>query len=373
LKLFENLEMCLVSKMEEKLERIRAWRDGKKMPPFTLDINPTDRCNLLCLSCWRMNEKFRNLDPSVYELKDEVIKRYVKEGIKFGIEEFEITGGGEPLMRKELVLELMKMIKEEGKWGNITTNGTLFEEEDITQIIEMGWDRITFSLDGPNAEINDYLRGKGCFETVVKNIRRFQHEKERMKTDKPILKFNVVISRINFRHLPEMIRLAKKMGIEIVHFDKMTVHSSIGEKIKVRKEEMGELKRKLIEAQKLADGYNILTNARELTSEPFVDKSNEMVELMRKDSGKDFNNLYCYEPWWHIVVKPDGSVQPCCLFDSKEENIKQKSLKQIWFGDYFERIRKSIMEREFFEFCKICNAGQFLENRRIREALKWKK
>ena len=95
--------------MDEKIRRLLEWVRGRKAPPFTLDINPTDRCNLKCIHCWQ--RAFKHIDSS-YELKDEELIRIVKEGIKLGVREFEITGGGEPLMRRDLTLKLMELIKK---------------------------------------------------------------------------------------------------------------------------------------------------------------------------------------------------------------------------------------------------------------------
>ena len=355
--------------MEEKIRRIFNWMQGKKDYPYTLDINPTDKCNLACLSCWRRNPKFKNLNPDEYELEEKTIKRYVKEGLMIHVEEFEITGGGEPLMRKKLVLELMKMIKSFGRFGNITTNGTLFTESDVRFLVKSGWDRITFSLDGPNEKINDYLRGRGTFERVMNGIGLFNKWKEKLRVRTPILKFNFVISNKNYTSVADMIKLANQKKVEIIHFDKLTIHSKIGESLKLKGKEIQILNKELKKADRLAKKYSIWTNAVELTKEKFVENSNEMTKILRKHSGNQFVNAFCYEPWWHIVVKVDGSVQPCCLYDEKIENVKNKSLKDIWFGQFFEGIRKSILERKFSKYCSICNAGQVLENWRIRNEL----
>jgi radical SAM protein with 4Fe4S-binding SPASM domain len=91
-----------------------------------------------------------------------------------------------------------------------------------------------------------------------------------------------------------------------------------------------------------------------------------------EQSTKNYDNFassLCFEPWWHMVIKVEGSVQPCCLFDSKEENVKNKTLKEIWFGEYFNEIRENMINKKFSAFCSVCNAGQVAENIRIREEL----
>jgi MoaA/NifB/PqqE/SkfB family radical SAM enzyme len=297
----------------------------------------------------------------------------VREALKLGIEEFEITGGGEPLMRKELTLKMMEIIKKNMKFGNITTNGSLFNLNDVKKIVKIGWDKVTFSLDGPDASSNDAVRGKGSFEQVMRSINLFNQIKERVGRKLPTIKFNVVVNNKNYNKIKEMIELARKVNCSIVHFDSLTIHSENGKKLKLSKNQEEKFEKNARVAKKLAQKYGIWTDVNFLTAE-FLKKSNEMVDLLEKESNsKDFFSLVCYEPWWHLVIKTNGTAQPCCLYDEKEESAKKKSLKEIWFGEFFEGIRKKIRQRQFSRYCSICNAGQVFENRRIRAELAWMK
>ncbi len=352
----------------KKIERLLKWNSGEAAPPFTLDISPTDKCNLRCLSCWQRG--FKNIDSS-YELPDKNLIEVVKEAIELGVEEFEITGGGEPLIRKRLVLEIMELVKGNNRIGNITTNGTLFSDKDIEKIVKIGWDRITFSIDGPDAEINDFLRGRGSFEKILKNISKFNEYKNSYRSEKPVIKFNTVLSNKNYDKAKDMIELAHRVGCEIVSFEPLTVHSEFGKKLKLKRDEIEKFKTIIPEAQKLAEEYGIYTNIGGLSQTQFIEKSNRMVEIIGKDTNDEsgFTSVPCFEPWWHLVIKADGSAQPCCLYDLKKENVKNKTLKEIWYGQTFQQIRENIINRKFSKFCSICNAGQVLENRRIREIL----
>jgi len=358
--------------MDEKMRRLVKWAKGKQAPPFTLDISPTDRCNLKCLSCWQRG--FKNIDSS-YELSDEKLIGVVKEAVEFGVQEFEITGGGEPLIRKRLVLKLMQFVKNNSRIGNITTNGTLFSNEDIEKIVKIGWDRVTFSIDGPDTETNNFLRGKGSFEKMLKNISKFNKYKKSYGSENPVIKFNTVLSNKNYDKAMDMMELAHKVDCKIVSFEPLTVHSDFGKKLKLNNNEIKKFSEIIPETKSLAEEHGIYTNIEGLTQAQFIEKSNRMIEIM-KDENKndgtkniDFASASCFEPWWHLVIKVDGSAQPCCLYDLKEENVKNKNLREIWHGKTFQTIRENIKNRQFSKFCSICNAGQVLENRRIRQIL----
>ncbi|MFP4117180.1 MAG: radical SAM/SPASM domain-containing protein [Candidatus Aenigmatarchaeota archaeon] len=349
--------------MNKKVEKLKKWKDGGRASPYVMDINPTDLCNLSCKSCWQRSEEFGDFDGS-YELTDKKLREVVDQGIEMGIDKFRITGGGEPFMRKDIVLELMERIKNAGKVGTITTNGTLLDEEDLDLIMDINWDIITFSIDGPNKETNDRLRGEGSF-SAIKSSLQYLMKSER---EGPEVKFNTVISKKNYDKLIEIIELANEFEVEYVSFETMTVHSDTGEKIKLSEEGKKEVVREIPEVKKKAEEYGIGTNVQGLKKKYF-DKTNDMTEVLLGKEIGDFTNVACYEPWYHLVLKVDGSAQPCCLYDAKEENVKKKSLEEIWFGDFFQGIRKNIKKGNFSNYCEICNASQVMANEELSEKL----
>ncbi len=338
--------------MQEKIERLSKWFSGNKQLPFSLDINPTDSCNLHCLSCWLRNKKFKSLDSKEYELSDKKLLQLIDEAIEFGIKEFEISGGGEPLSRG-VTFELMKKIKNSKAKGSITTNGILFTEKIIKKLVEIGWDRIIFSIDGGNSEINDYLRGES-FDKIVKNIRIFNEYKK----DKPLLSFNTVISNKNYNQLKNIVRLASEIGVDSIKFESLTIHSKIGKKLELNGKQIEELQQDIHKIASLSEELNVKTNILDFNTDSVnQDKVN-------------FSNIVCYEPWYHLVIKTDGSVGPCCLSDDKMINIKEMSLRDIWFSPYFENLRESILKRNLPRYCSICNVGQVFQNQLIRQELK---
>ena len=342
---------------KEIASRFLDWMQGKKRGPVKIQINPTNRCNLKCRFCW-----LRDFDEAEVNLEEIETSRYlglVKEAKDLGVRKFEITGGGEPLMRKD-VIEIMKEIKEAGMEGELITNGTLFEEEDITQIIEMGWDRILFSLDAPDKETNDFLRGGG-FEKVVWSIRRFVEIEKKKGVDKPEIAIHTVLCKANYEKLPRMVEFVYGLGVRNFFVEPMvflTHKTGAGKELLLDKGK--EVEDYIRKAEKLCSRYGIKHNLGKLKTEQ-IEHVNRMDRLLRKKA-----YIPCFQPWYHVVIRPWGSVGPCCMFDYSEENIKQKSLKQIWFGDYFERIRKSIMEGNLFGFCSNCNPSQVQENEEVR-------
>ena len=77
----------------------------------------------------------------------------------------------------------------------------------------------------------------------------------------------------------------------------------------------------------------------------------------------------CYEPWYNMIIRPNGRVGPCCMFDFSGEYCHDKSLKEIWFGNYFNKVRESLLKKELPSYCSNCNPSQIVNNERIRKEL----
>ena len=101
--------------------------------------------------------------------------------------------GGEPLLRKDVLKLGMKLFPQ----NVITTNGTL-------PLINLGpkikW---VVSIDGPE-DINDEIRGNGCFKKVLNNLNSLPDD---FKGD---LQCNCVVTKKNENYLEELIKTLQK-------------------------------------------------------------------------------------------------------------------------------------------------------------------
>ncbi|MBN2053993.1 radical SAM protein [bacterium] len=357
--------------MELIIDRILQWARGNQAGPVRVDLNPTNRCNLQCRSCWM--RAYEHIEHSTQVPGDRLIE-VVDEGAALGVKEWEITGGGEPLCAVETTPALIRRIKQLGMYGSMTTNGTMFTTELIAEMVEMAWDKIVFSLDGADAETNDYLRGKrGAFERIVTALTAFRDRKQRNNARLPLLQFNTVLSHANHAKLEEFISLAAEFGVANVCFEPITVHSSLGAALVLTDEDRSRLPAYIERALVCAESTGVWTNAANYREERMVTEANRMDQVLQ-DEGSGQRHPYlrvpCYEPWFHLVIKTDGAVGPCCIFNSPQaQNIKSESLAAIWYGTYLQRIRDSLLAGRLLQFCAICNAGQVAQNRWLRSAL----
>ena len=353
---------------EEKIaKRVLEWKNGKP-GPFEVQFNPTNKCNLKCRFCW-----LRDFDGGRLNMEELDTTKYIqmiKSCSELNVHTIEITGGGEPMMRND-IMKIMEKIKSERIYGRLITNGTLFDEKKIKQLIKIGWDEVVFSLDAPVKKVNDYLRGES-FEKVVTTIKKLQLEKMKAKKEKPYVSIHMVLCNKNFRLLRQMFEFAYELNCRNLLIEPIVLLASrtkAGKELLFRKKDKKALVENIRRAAEFANKHNFQTNVDKLEFE-LIESTGRMEKVIKREGkGRLWSSLPCYQPFYRMIIRPWGIVGPCCMFEYSEENVKNKSLREIWYGKYFEEIRKKMLKKELPEFCYKCNPSQVQENRKIRSEI----
>lgn len=366
--------------MDEQVFRLAEWAQKKTSNPFSIEIHPTNLCNLNCLMCGTRyaykkkieeNTSFRLEQEIPFEITKERWLKLVEEAYNLGVKNWLITGGGEPLLRKNITLSLIKKIKELGMFGNMNTNGVLLSTEDIEKIILSEWDMIMFSIDGVG-KTHDFLRNvSGTFDRVYKIVLQFKKLKKKYKTNNPKIVFNSVITNRNYNALSDLIRLGYKVGCQDITFIPLILFGNFGIKLDLDKNEKLAFEKSIPSLIKLAKKYDIHTNLESFTLST-LDNTSSMDQIILKKSKNEngFLSVPCYESFLNLVIRMDGKVSPCCMLENHKENIKDNSLHDIWFGSYFTTLRKQLSNNQLPDGCKTCVHSQFIHNQKLREKLK---
>lgn len=65
---------------------------------------------------------------------------------------------------------------------------------------------------------------------------------------------------------------------------------------------------------------------------------------------------FCKAPFCYLGINANGTIQPCCI-NNLSIDISHKSLLDIWFGEEFERVRKSIDDLDCdYYYCNYCKS-----------------
>ncbi len=362
---------------KESVRRLAKWASGNPQPPIRIDLEPLFGCNLECKFCWQRSRE--RVDACDYSnpLNENRILEIVREAAKLGVLEWQIAGGWEPMVKPDFCMQIMNLIKENGMYGCLTTNGTLFTEKTIKNLIEIGWDQILFSLEGPTAEIHDYLTGfKGSFEKSANTMRLFKKWKQNLGKKKPVYSFHTVLTNKNYDKVSDMVKWGAELGCGGVMFDPIIAWSDEGEKLKLNSQQEEEFKVYAKEALKISKKLNVPTNLFNLLEVELIDRK-EVEDIIIRDASNivknddSFLSAPCFAPWLNLEIRISGHVVPCRICNSHQNvnKIHNKNLKDIWCGDYFNKVRGQMLKGELPSYCADCSSGVVVNIREVRKEL----
>lgn len=268
--------------------------------PFVLLISPSMRCNLRCAGCYAAN----------YDKKDDLtfeeVDRIVGEARELGIY-YIVVLGGEPFFN-EYMLDIYE------KYDDILftpfTNGTLFDEKLADRIAGLGNIMPMFSLEGFEKE-TDARRGKGTFNKVMNGMDLLRERGVLFGVSSATGRFNMdTVSSDEF--IDMLIKKGSKMSW---YFIFMPVGDSPSIDLMLKPEQRIELGRR----------------ARHIrTEKPYftIDFFNDAPYVGGCIAGK----YYC-----HINSK--GDVEPCIFAHFACDNVKNKSLIDVFRSPFFKELR----------------------------------
>jgi len=181
----------------------------KTISARTLSFRPGERniffhiltaCNLACKHCYINQEQHGKETLAI-----DTIEKWLSLFFKTGQENNLIFLGGEPTLHPDLAagVKLANAIGYDSV--TIDSNGYLFH--DILNKITPQEAVLSFSLDGPTAEINDPIRGKGVFDICTENLKKAVQLSFRTS-------LIYTVSRNNLAHLHSMPALLEEWGVK---------------------------------------------------------------------------------------------------------------------------------------------------------------
>lgn len=336
----------------ERISRLVSWSKGIPQGPAQLDIELHKRCNLNCLPCSRYgHSESINYESKRHEMPIATWISIIKQANKLGALIFNIEGACEPFAYASLLMKVMKNVKRYKMYGIVTTNGTLLTDRIVKKIVEIGWDRIHFSLDGHINELNDFIRGKGSFKKTTQAIRSLNKWKKYYHIENPMLNINTVISNKNYSYLCELVELANSLNADYIFLEPIISYHKACENLRLTSLQVKELDELMKDAKVLADKYNIdnnfSTKDKNLNKE-LINKTGNMETVLIGDS-KLFSHPFlgspCFKPWDTLAIKYNGIAGHCGLIE-KGDSVKHKTLHDIWYGTYLANIRLDMTKKK---------------------------
>jgi MoaA/NifB/PqqE/SkfB family radical SAM enzyme len=270
--------------------------------PFVILISPSMRCNLRCRGCYASS--YSKEDDITYEELD----RIIGEAIDIGIYYFIILGG-EPFFYKDL-------LKIYEKYNDAIfmpfTNGNLFDNKLSDELQRLGNVIPMLSLEGFEEE-TDARRGKGVFKKVMKSM-------DMLRTRGILFGVSSAVGKSNIDSVSsdEFINMLIEKGSKMSWY---FIFMPVGEDPNF--ELMLEPEQRLYLGRRIRKIRN---------TKPYfaIDFFNDAPYVGGCIAGK----YYC-----HINSKED--VEPCIFAHFATDNLKNKSLIEVFKGPFFKELIKN--------------------------------
>lgn len=294
--------------------------------PYTMIIEPNDKCNFRCKFCPTGDlELIRKTEGRNYGNIDiNLVKKVIDETSEFenNIRLLQLYKDGEPLLNK-MMPDIINYAKKSNKFDIIstTTNGYLLNEELSLNLIESGLNRINISIEGINEE--QYLK--------ISNVK---------------IDFNKLVKNIEFFY-----KNKKQCEINIKIVGNILTEKEKNEFYKI----FGDICDNIFIENIVPAWGNFDFDKKELN----VDENLSLYGNIMKDKV-----VVCPQIFYSIAINANGSVSPCCNDWQRKVIIgdaRKEKIKDIWNGKKLKQLQKMhlIGNRKNHPLCSTCELPKY--------------
>lgn len=184
-----------------ELTRLAVAHRAERVPIVIIDI--TGNCNLHCEHCF--SSSF-----SGTQLTYDEISRVISEVP--GPARIHLLGG-EPLLHPDLE-KIIGLARARGHYTSLVTNGVALCRFGVDRLLSTGVAEIGFSLDGPDPETNDPIRGEGTFDQAWTALVATAERVTARGLD-TFVSVSATAMRMNLPHLPRLVDRLRDSGVFI--------------------------------------------------------------------------------------------------------------------------------------------------------------
>lgn len=283
--------------------------------PFSLTIALTFGCNLSCSFC-----AVKGGTPLENELTMDDIVPLVEQVKKYKPTPFGLSGG-EPLLKKEMVLYILREVCHIKEMSvSVLTNGTLVDKDYAQQLYDAGLRLTRVSVDGHTAAVHDALRGKGSFEKTMKGI-------DNLRDVGIHVDAVALICNSNIPYLEEMRNFLSNIADSYVITPIYPMGNAVGSDLLLDPEERLQIRLARVGSEKI------------------------------KTTITPRNACIVGLP---LYIMPDGDIYPCFYLQIPEfklGNVRENSLEEVYKTDLMQELLN--IDITDIEGCKECDLRYF--------------
>ena len=299
---------------------------GRQLPVSLVQIEPTSRCNLACLTCVRGSHpqcwRERDLDKSILTSLLKILP---------GNTVLHLQGWGEPLLNSQLP-DFISLIQQADLRVSLTSNGTVVEDKTMADIlVASGLDSLTFSMAGAKSHTQDALRGTGTFVRLEQALDHINASKKEQGRSGPILAISYLLTPETIKELPRAVSWCARRGVSLLAGVHMTHPVSA-------------LQKSLQCFVSAPAGYKKYFRIAELKA---------ILHRMRLEMPAMSPHevpVCAKNPLASLFVAADGSVAPCVFLCSPCDQEKSPLVRAVFGNLHRDSLTTIWNSREYTEF-----------------------
>ncbi len=321
-----------------KLDNLRRADDAYRAGAATVDALPSkvtlqtnDTCNLTCPHCQiPAREKRRRMERTWLDV--------LREQLLPDLVELHPTNLGEPFLWPWFK-DLCRLLQEYGVLLDLTTNGTLLDAKRIAWVAPIARD-VKVSFDGARAETFERFRRGASFDRTCGNVQALVARLRRIRVRRPTVALQMTLMRDNVEELPDLVRLAARLGADRVKayhlfsFSADLDHQS------------------LMSNPAWLERYetHILPETLEVGHSLGVD-----LQLAEPSGGEpeDLTPRTCFLPWHETWIDLDGSIRLCHSHQGRTAGTLEV-FRSAWNGPLYRRVRAGFASGKPEGACRGC-------------------
>lgn len=337
------------------------------VPAVDVTLDVTNKCPLKCIQCRKTY--FETFDEQ-QDMNFPLFEKIAKEVFPYA-RSVSLSSAGEPLMTRNF-MDAVELSRQYGLDVSFITSGMHLDHNRAEKLVELGVSRVEFSIDGASAEVYNKIRIGSNYDKVIKNISYLNEVKRRKQSNAPLMRFNFVLMKSNIHELPDLIRLAHRLGIEEVQTQHMVVFiDQLKDEALIFDKERSN--RYVTEAKSLAERYGIrfyhpplftVGTKEDRRPESTIDPQDGKIWVKADDF--DFERvthpnvpdgmLACTDPWRKIFIDWRGMVYPCCVW--KEDplgDLTKNTFVEVWNSEPYRNLRRGLTAGPLGKSCASCS------------------
>lgn len=326
-----------------------------EVSPRVVFIEVTNRCNLLCQTCPRT---FFDREP----LKSLALEEFIAIAEQFPeMQRALLHGIGEPLLNRELP-QIIQYLKGRNVEVIINSNGTLLSSLWQENLVNSGLDEYRCSIDGAKDETYARIRGANLLPKLRKGLEGLVRTKARLSSRTPRVSIWCVATRENLEELPDLLRLAARLGVPEVYLQRMVYFA------KEPDEQYGMARDEKAIFGKFDDYQDeVIEKCSQLSQELGVEfrasGARDPLNSLAAARPEDFAPWQaCLRPWTTAYITANGNCLPCCIspFATNDYeslilgNLCERPFAEIWNEPLYQKFRTDLLSDHPNQACSSC-------------------